>query len=151
MSLSTGRRINRQHFQPLPILQDILDEMYWMALRNSRGLDVRELNLRPFLDGTDEDNDDESTYNKTGGEGSKTIENGDDPPPGQNSGSGDAWVIETDLRNLQRNSGVKNVNTEDNEEYWQITESEAEETIIPSENENVNEPNNLQNDLKIKQ
>ena len=67
MSLSTGRWLNRQHLTHIPLLQDLISRVHRMVWCNLSRFDVRECNRCTLLDGTNEDDDDYSTYNKTDG------------------------------------------------------------------------------------
>ena len=64
MSLTSGRRLKRQSFTPLPKLQDVINGFHRIALRNPKGLDIRDRYRRPFLEPENETNNDEdnSTY-----------------------------------------------------------------------------------------
>ena len=110
--------------------------MHRLALRNPSVFAIQEHDRRPFLDGTNDDYDDDSTYNETDGEGNETDDSDDCPPPGHSDTPGDTGVTATNLRNLWQNTSVHDENTENNEEDRQSTGSEEEESITPSENEN---------------
>ena len=58
MSLTTGRRLNRQSFNPLPLPQDVISGVHRLACRNQKGLDIWDRNRRPFLKPEDVINDD---------------------------------------------------------------------------------------------
>ena len=76
MSLSTGRRINCQHVTPLPLLQDVIDRVQWLARTNPSGLNVwyrGRLNFLGVTNDEGDDNDDKSTYNKMDCEGGKRM------------------------------------------------------------------------------
>ena len=106
-----------------------------MVWRNPNDIDVQDRDGRTFLGGTNEDDDDDSTYNKTDGEGSETGDT-DDTPTVYNAGPGDVGVTATDLHNLQRNAGFHNGDTKDNKEDRESTASEWGESATPTENEN---------------
>ena len=64
MSLTTGRRLNRQVFTPLPLPQDIINGVHCLALRNPKGLDIRDMDWCLLLEPEDgaNDDDDDCTY-----------------------------------------------------------------------------------------
>ena len=62
MSLITGRRLNLQHFKPMPLPQEVINRVHRLARRNPSGLDLLVRDLRPFLDVSKDDNNDDSTY-----------------------------------------------------------------------------------------
>jgi len=63
MSLTTGRRIARNHWTPLPMPQDVIDRVHVLARRQNvaRGLEFLDRNNDPIdtLDGDDLDDDPE--------------------------------------------------------------------------------------------
>ena len=64
MSLTSGRRLNRKSLTPLTLPQDVINGVHRLARRNTKGLDIRYRDRRPFFepkDGTNNDEDD-STY-----------------------------------------------------------------------------------------
>ena len=81
MSLSTGRSLNRQKLVPLLLLQDVLNGVHQLARRNPSDIDVRDHDCRTFLDVTDEENYDDSIYNKKYGEVIETYDNDDGTSP----------------------------------------------------------------------
>ena len=64
MSLTGGQRLNRKSFTPLPLPQDVINGVHRLALRNPKGLDIRDRDWRPLLDPEDGENNngDDSTY-----------------------------------------------------------------------------------------
>ena len=42
MSLTGGQRLNRKSFTPLPLPQDVINGVHRLALRNPKGLDIRD-------------------------------------------------------------------------------------------------------------
>ena len=40
MSLTTGRRMNRHSFTPLPLPQEVINGVHRLALRNPKGIDI---------------------------------------------------------------------------------------------------------------
>ena len=138
MSLSTGRSLNRQKLVPLLLLQDVLNGVHQLARQNPSGIDVQDHDCRTFLDGTDEENYDDSTYNEKYGEVIETYDNDDGTSPRHNDAPVDTGVAATDLRNLRRNAGVHSENYENNEEDRRSTASEGEKIITPRENKNGN-------------
>ena len=100
MSLSNGRRLNLQHFTYLTLMQELIDGVHRLAQHNHSGLDVRDQKRCTFLDVTDDDDGDNSTYKKMDDEINEMDDSDNDPPPGHNATSGAAGVTATDLRNL---------------------------------------------------
>ena len=99
MRLNTGRNINHQHFNPLPLPQEIINGLHHLVKRNPRGLDVCDCNWRPFIDIYDSDGD-ESTYNDMDKDKDETYENDNNPPPGYDAPPVRTGVTDTDIRNL---------------------------------------------------
>ena len=64
MSITTGQRLNRQSFTPLPLPQDVINGVYNLTRCNPKGLDIRDRDRCPFLEPEDRTNDDgdDSTY-----------------------------------------------------------------------------------------
>jgi hypothetical protein len=62
LSLTTGRRLNRNHWTALPMPADVIDRVYTLARRSnaSRGLTFADRPGDPFLDHDDDDSTDES-------------------------------------------------------------------------------------------
>ena len=50
MSLATGMILNHQSFTLLPLSQDIINSLHRFVYRNPRGLDIRYIYRRPFLE-----------------------------------------------------------------------------------------------------
>ena len=94
MSLSTGRRLNRKSFTPLPLPQYFINSVHRFARRNPKGLDIGHMYWRPFLEPEDRTNDDGdgSTYALSDNNSSNNEYESDDnqrnhdnlhPPPDQ--------------------------------------------------------------------
>ena len=68
MSLTTVRRLNRQSFNTLPLSQEVINGVHYLARRNQKGLDIRYRDRRPFLEPEYEtnNNEDDSTYAPSG-------------------------------------------------------------------------------------
>ena len=77
MSLATGMILNHQSFTLLPLSQDIINSVHRFAYRNPRGLDIRYIYRRPFLEADYRANNgtNSSTYALSNKESSK---NGDE-------------------------------------------------------------------------
>ena len=60
MSITTGRRLNLQQFTPLPLPQEVINRVHWLAFRNPIGLDVRYQYHRPYIDVANDYDYDES-------------------------------------------------------------------------------------------
>ena len=88
---------------PLSLLKDAICGVHCLARQNTSGLDVQDLYHRPFLDFTNGEDVDSSTYNKTDGEVSETDDSDDNTPPSYTCTPGDTEF--TDLCNLQLNAG----------------------------------------------
>ena len=75
------------------------------------------------------------------------------PFRGHNASPVDSGVTATDFCKLLRNTGLHDEYSKDNEEDIQNKVIEGEKSITPCkiENENKNDPNDHQNELKIKQ
>ena len=58
MSLSTGRRLNRKSFTPLPLPKDVINVVHLLARRNPRGLGIQDRYRRLFLGDEDGARDD---------------------------------------------------------------------------------------------
>ena len=60
----TRQILNRKNFIPLPLPQEVINIMYCLAHRNTRGLEIRDRDWRSFLEAEDGANDDpgDSTY-----------------------------------------------------------------------------------------
>ena len=94
MRLTTGQRLNRQSFTPLPLPQGVINGVYILTRRNPKGLDIRYRDWRPFLepeDGTNNDeddstyapSDDDSSDNEYESDDIKQIHDNLNPPPDQ--------------------------------------------------------------------
>ena len=68
-----------------------------MLRRNPSAFDIWGQNRHPFLDGANKYNENDSTYNETYGEESKTYDSDDDFPPSANASPVDSGVTVTDL------------------------------------------------------
>ena len=64
MSLTTGRRLNRQRFTSLPLPQDVINGVDRLASRNPKGFGIRDRDRRPFLEPEDvtNTNEEDSAY-----------------------------------------------------------------------------------------
>ena len=64
MRLTNGRRLNRQSFTHLSLPHDVIKGVHPLVCRNPKGLDIRDIDRRPFLESEDGTNDDggDSTY-----------------------------------------------------------------------------------------
>ena len=95
MSLATGMILNHQSFTLLPLSQDIINSLHRFVYRNPRGLDIRYIYRRPFLEADYRANNDtnSSTYALSNKESSKNGDESDEhdydtdkninPPPDQ--------------------------------------------------------------------
>ena len=94
MRLTSGRRLNRHSFTPLPLPQDVINGVHCLARCNPKGLDIRDRDRRPILDPEEGKNNDEddSTYapsdndisnNKYESEKNQQIHDNLKPPPDQ--------------------------------------------------------------------
>ena len=144
MSLSTGRCLNCQQFIPLPLPSEVINGVQKLACCNPSGLNMQDHNRRPFLDVSEDDDNDNSKYNKTDNEGNKIYDSDNDPPPVHNAMPVSARVITTDFRNRKWNSGLHDNNARDNEEDGRSAENEEEESITSSKNK-INNQNNPEN------
>ena len=80
MSLTTGLRLNRQSYTPLPLPQDVINCVHRLERRNPKGLDIRDRDRRPFLEPADNTNydRDNSTYAPSDGDISDNEYDSDD-------------------------------------------------------------------------
>ena len=60
----TRQILNRKNFIPLPLPQEVINIVYCLAHRNTRGLEIRYRYRHSFLEAEDRDDDDpgDSTY-----------------------------------------------------------------------------------------
>ena len=116
--------------------------MHRLEHRNTNGLDAWKKNRYPLLDIYDNYDNGNSTYIDTDNEVNGTDDSDNYLPPGHYVTQESSGVTKNDTHNLQRNKGVHNDDTSDNEEDEQRAANEDEESIIHIENES-----NDQNDL----
>ena len=94
MSLTTGQRLNRQSFTPLPLPQVVINVVHRLVRRNPKGLDIRDRDQHPFLKPKDRTSDygDDSTYAPSNDDSSRNEYESDEnqhnrdnlhPPPDQ--------------------------------------------------------------------
>ena len=115
MRLNTDRRLNHQHFAPIPLPQEFINVVHRLTRRNPSGLDMHNHNGMPFLNVSDNDKD-YPTYTDTEDEGGdETYYDDNYPPPGYDASSVPAGVTTSNIRNLQHNSRVHSNNVEYND------------------------------------
>ena len=62
MIFTTGQRMNRQYFTPLPLPQYIINIVHRLAHRNIRGLNIWDIYRHPILEAEDGSNDDTNKF-----------------------------------------------------------------------------------------
>ena len=120
MSLTTGRRLNRYQWTPLPMPQDVINRVHILARRNARGLE--------FLDRTGRPVDNENVDDEDG-----------DPD--------DATYTPTESHESDDNDDYFETDTSDDDEFGDDTSSDSDPSEGGNHHNNDVVPNDLQNNL----